>query len=186
MGSHSNVALRIRAQSQTASLSKWISTAIIITMRKYGLYVLFALISSLTIVGFFQNPQIDRKQLREMLVQMGYEVTDIVKDAGKEKYSTTFVRDGLNIPVGYEISPSNSYIWLTVNLGEAPPEASTKSYALLKQNAKVQPCFFYITESGRMMFAMAVENRGVTPVILRARSESISENVGKTKEVWQK
>ena len=155
-------------------------------MRKYGIFVLFALFGSLTALGFFQNPQIDRKQLRDMLVQMGYEVNDIVKDAGKEKFSVTFVRDGLNIPVGYEISPSNSYIWLTVNLGEAPTEASTKNYALLKQNAKIQPTFFYITDSGRMMAALPVENRGVTPAVLRARSESIGENVGKTKDVWQK
>ena len=155
-------------------------------MRKVGILAIISLASSFAVMGFFQNPQIDRKQLRDMLVQMGYEVSDIVKDAGKEKYSVTFVRDSLNIPIGYEISPSNSYIWLTVNLGEAPPEASTKNYALLKQNAKIQPSFFYVTDSGRMMLALAVENRGVTPAILRARSESVGENVGKTKEIWQK
>jgi len=155
-------------------------------MRKFGFFGLFLLFGALVSLGFFQNPQLDRKQLREMLVQMGYEVSDIVKDAGKEKYSVTFVRDGLNIPVGYEISPSNSYIWLTVNLGDAPVDSSSKNFALLKQNAKIQPSFFYITDSGRLMAALAVENRSVTPVILRARSESLSENVGKTKDVWQK
>jgi len=133
-----------------------------------------------------QVDKIDRKQLRDMLVQLGYEVSDIVKDEGKEKYSVTFVKDGLNIPVGFEISPSNSYIWLTVNLGDAPPEASTKNYALLKQNAKVQPTFFYVTDSGRMMCALAVENRGVTNALLRQRADSVSDNVGKTKDTWQK
>lgn len=137
-------------------------------------------------VGFVQSQAIDRKQLRDMLVQLGYEVTDVVKDAGKEKYSAKFSNDGLDIPVGYEISPSGSYVWLTVNLGEAPTTATQKSFDLLKQNAKVQPTFFYITESGRLMAALAVENRGITNAILKTRSETIAANVGKTKDVWQK
>lgn len=155
-------------------------------MRKYGLLGALAILSSLFIFGFNQSPAIDRKQLREMLVQLGYEVSDIVKDAGKEKYSAKFSKDGLDIPVGYEISPSGSYVWLTVNLGDAPTEGAAKNFALLKQNSKVQPTFFYITDSGRLMAALAVENRGITNAILKTRSESISDNVGKTKDVWQK
>lgn len=155
-------------------------------MRKYGLIGALAILSSLFLLGFNQSASIDRKQLREMLVQLGYEVSDIVKDAGKEKYSAKFSKDGLDIPVGYEISPSGSYIWLTVNLGDAPTESSAKSFALLKQNSKVQPTFFYITDSGRLMAALAVENRGITNAILKTRSETISDNVGKTKDVWQK
>ena len=144
-------------------------------------------VASLALYGFarYQNAQVDRKQLREMLVQLGYEVQDILKDEGKQKYSSKFTRDGLDIPIGYEISPSNTYIWLTVNLGTAPTEGSAKTLALLKQNSKVQPTFFYITDSGRLMAALPVENRAVTNAVLRARSESLAENVGKTKEVWQ-
>jgi hypothetical protein len=156
------------------------------SMRKFGIYGLVLLLaSSVALMGFLQNPQTDRKQLREMLVGMGYEVTDIVKDAGKEKYSVKFTREALDIPVGYEISPSNSYVWLTVNLGNAPTESASKNFALLKQNAKIQPSFFYVTESGRLMMALAVENRGITPQVLRTRSETIADNVGKTKDVWQ-
>lgn len=155
-------------------------------MRKYGFIGLLLLLSSVFLFGFVQNSQLDRKQLRDMLVGMGYEVSDIVKDAGKEKYSVKFTKEELDIPVGYEISPSNSYIWLTVNLGEAPAEGSAVNSALLKENAKVQPTFFYITSSGRLMAALAIENRGVTPAILRLRSDTVSDNVGKSKAVWQK
>lgn len=155
-------------------------------MRKYGFIGLLVLLSSLFLLGFVQNSQIDRKQLRDTLTQLGYEVTDIVKDAGKEKYSVKFTNNGLDIPVGFEISPSNSYIWLTVNLGEAPTESSPKNLALLKENAKVQPTFFYITGSGRLMAALPVENRGVTNAVLKTRAEAIADNVGKTKETWQK
>lgn len=155
-------------------------------MRKYGIIGLLALLSSLFLLGFNQSETIDRKQLRDMLVQLGYEVSDIVKDAGKEKYSVKFTKYGLDIPVGYEISPSGSYIWLTVNLGEAPAESAAKNLALLKQNSKIQPTFFYVTDSGRLMAALPVENRGVTNAVLRLRSDSVSDNVGKTKEIWQK
>lgn len=159
-------------------------------MRRFGGFALGALLfGSAAIFGFGggQAPMaIDRKQLRSMLEQLGYDVKDIVKDAGKEKYSSTFTRDGLDIPIGYEISPSESYIWLTVNLGDAPDAASASNNALLKQNSKIQPSFFYITDSGRLMAALAVENRGVTNALIRLRSESLAANVGKTKEIWQK
>lgn len=159
-------------------------------MRKLNAWGLsLILLTTLALFGFAgyqSSQQIDRKQLREMLVELGYEVTDIVKDAGKEKYSVTLKTTELNIPVGLEISPSNGYVWLTVNLGAAPTEGSTKTLDLLKQNSKVQPTFFYVTDSGRLMAATAVDNRGVTNAILRTRIETIVENVGKTKDVWQK
>lgn len=149
--------------------------------------VLVVVLSVFVLTGFMtsQSDQITRPKLKEMLVELGYEVSDVVKDAGKEKYAVTFVKSELNIPLGFEISPSNSYVWLTVNLGEAPKTASEKCLTLLKQNGKVQPTFFYITESGRLMAALAVENRGLTNAILRTRAETITDNVGKTKEFWQ-
>jgi hypothetical protein len=139
-------------------------------------------------LGFAANQaqQIDRKQLRDMLVQLGYDVKDLVTDPGKEKYTVTFSKDGLDIPVGYEISPSGSYVWLTVNLGDAPTSSSSKTLDLLKQNAKIQPTFFYVTDAGRLMAALAIENRGITNSILRLRSETVTDNVGKTKDTWQK
>jgi len=145
------------------------------------------LLGAITVAGIgpTQDVQITRAQLREMLVQLGYEVTDIVKDAGKEKFSTKFTKNDLTIPVGYEISPSNSYVWLTVNLGTGPAEGNAKCLTLLKQNSKIQPTFFYLTDSGLLMAALPVENRNITNAILRLRAETISDNVAKTKEFWQ-
>lgn len=154
-------------------------------VRFWGLIVLVVTITAIFGFAGTQDSQLTRAQLREMLVQLGYEVNDIVKDEGKEKYSVTFEKHGLNIPVGFEISPSNSYIWLTVNLGSAPTEGNAKTLALLKQNAKIQPTFFYITDSGRLMAALPVENRGVTNSVLKLRADTVSDNVGKTKEFWQ-
>lgn len=157
-------------------------------MRKLNFaHVLLVVLGALLLFGFvgMQDTQITRPKLREMLVELGYEVTDLVKDEGKEKVSVTFVRNGLNVPVGFEISPSNSYIWLTVNLGPAPAEGSAKCLNLLKQNSKIQPTFFYVTDSGNLMAAQAIENRAVTIGVLRLRAEFVADNIGKSKDAWQ-
>lgn len=160
-----------------------------LAMRKLSFtgLLLVVVVCAAVIMGFAssQDAQLTRPRLREMLVELGYEVTDIVKEEGKEKFSVKFTKNDLNIPVGFEISPSNTYIWLTVNLGDAPKEATTKCLNLLKQNGKIQPTFFYFTDSGRLMAALPVENRNVSNAILRLRAESVSDNVGKTKEFWQ-
>lgn len=157
-------------------------------MRALNSKYLFLLpIAAVTLAGFktMQDAPVTQTRLREMLVELGYEVTDLNKEVGKEKYSVKFEKAGFNIPVGFEISPSKNYIWLTVNLGPAPTEGNAKCLTLLKQNSKVQPCFFYITDSGTLMMAQAIENRGVTNAILRQRAEFVSDNVGKTQEFWK-
>lgn len=144
-------------------------------------------VAGLAVYGFraVQSGTIDRKQLRDMLVQLGYDVTDLVKDPGKEKYTVKMSRYDLDIPIGFELSSNNNYIWLTVNLGAAPAETAAKNYALLRQNAKVQPSQFYITEGKRLMLAMPIDNRGVTNATLRKATESVAEDVGSTKAIWQ-
>jgi hypothetical protein len=156
-------------------------------MRRFTT-LLVLVVSSLALFGFAslnQDEQMSRTKLRQVLVELGYSVDDIVKDAGKEKYSVKFTKYELDIPVGFEISPSNSYIWLTANLGDAPKEGEAKCFNLMKQNSKVQPTFFYITDSGRLMAALALENRNMSNALLRQRAEAFSDNVGKTKEFWQ-
>jgi hypothetical protein len=129
---------------------------------------------------------IDRKQLREKLVQLGYDIKDLVTDPGKEKYSTVVVRDGLDIPIAFELSGSAKYIWLTVNLGNAPAANLELNNTLLKQNSKIQPCLFYITDAGRLMMGLPLNNLGVTNAYLRERIEFIATNVGSTKLLWQR
>ncbi|HVL39251.1 MAG TPA: hypothetical protein VM328_07655 [Fimbriimonadaceae bacterium] len=156
-------------------------------MRKL---VLFAALFSLFLIiaGFArqQNAQLERKQLRSMLEQLGYELKDIVTTPGEEKVSFVLVRDELDIPIGAEISGNNAYIWYTVNLGEAQPDSSNKHALLLKENAKVQPSHFYISSRGLLMMGLAIENRNVTNAMLRQRAESIAANVAKTREIWEK
>jgi len=128
---------------------------------------------------------ITRAQLKEKLEQMGFTVKTISQEAGKEKYSIDHPGTGFNIPVGYEISPSTNFIWLTANLGKAENLTPEKSMEMIKENGKIQPCFFYITSTGLMMMGLGVENRGVTAAILRRHIDKFVADVSKTSAVWQ-
>jgi hypothetical protein len=146
------------------------------------------LVGTVSLSGFdrFQDCNaIDRKQLREILVQLGYDTKDLITDPGKEKYTVTLTRSGLDVPIGVEISGNNKYIWLTVNLGNGVADNSAKNFALLKQNGKTQPCHFYITESGKLMFGVPLENRGISNTILRERLETVASRVGETESIWK-
>jgi hypothetical protein len=156
-------------------------------MKRFGLLVLAVAIVVAALAGFTKQSgdQLTAPQLREILVQLGYEVTDLEKEQGKEKYSVNFSGSDLNIPMGFEVSPSGTYIWLTVNLGVAPDGASPKNLALLKENATVQPTQFYVTKKGRLMMGLALENRGLTNARLRDRADTLVKYVGQTKDTWQ-
>ena len=159
-------------------------------MRKTAAAAISVLIAASALVGFksYQDSQeqIDQKQLRTMLQELGYEVKDLVTDPGKEKYTVTITTGGLDIPVGYEISPSKNYIWLTVNLGAPFEDASPKNIALLKDNATIQPAFFYVTKSNLLMMGLPVDNRGLTNAIMRQRTDFIAGKAVSTQSSWKK
>lgn len=158
-------------------------------MSRWNLYgFLLLTLASLLVYGFAteQSQTLDPKGLRDMLVQLGYEVKDLNTEVGKEKYSSDFKTTNLNIPVGFEISPSKNYVWLTVHLGPMPTDSPSMPLELLKQNAKLQPTFFYVTSKDNLMAALPVENRGITNAVLKQRVESLVNNVDTSRTVWQK
>ena len=140
----------------------------------------------LCITGKAQNCEvITRAQLKERLEQMGFEVKTINDKPGEEKYAVNHPGSGFNVPVGYELSPSTNFIWLTVNLGIADTTNTTKSMRLMKENANIQPSFFYITAKANLMTAVGLENRGVTTAILRRHIDKLVADVSKTAPIWQ-
>jgi hypothetical protein len=141
----------------------------------------------LTVSGKAQGcEQLTAQRLKEMLVQLGYEVQDITTTPGSEKYTVTNKTTALNVPVGYELSPSKNFLWLTVNLGTPRADSSVMNAALLRENTKIQPCQFYITSKGILMMGFALENRGLTNAILRKHSDKIIADVASTTALWQK
>ena len=138
------------------------------------------------ITGHAQNCDvITRVQLKEKLEQMGFAVKTINEKAGEEKYEVTHPGSGFSVPVGYEISASTNFIWLTTFLGKADTADAEKNLEILKENGNIQPSFFYITAKGNLMMAVAVENRGITAAILRRHIDKLVGDVSKTSALWQ-
>ena len=127
---------------------------------------------------------IKQTQLKELLVQLGYTQKELVSTPGKEKYEIKMVAGGLDVPMGLEISPSTNYIWLTVFLGKAPSDSS-KYFQFIKQNSKIQPVLFYVTDSGNLMMGLPVDNRGINNTLLKRYTEFIADKVASTKDIWQ-
>lgn len=155
--------------------------------QPFPLLILFFVSFFLSVSASAQdcNP-INQARLREILVQLGYTVKDLVTTPGKEKFEVKTTQGGLDVPIGYEISPSTKYVWLTVNLGPAPAETSILNSSFIKQNAKIQPSMFYVTEAGNLMIGLAVDNRGLDNALLRRYTDFITTKVVDTKAYWQK
>jgi hypothetical protein len=128
---------------------------------------------------------LNAQQLKNLLTQMGYTVKDLISDPGKEKYEVDLTSATLNVPIAYEFSPSKNFIWLTVNLGKPKGDTSVANANLLKRNTDIQPCQFYITASGALMLGLAIENRGLTPAIMRRHTDKVVSDVSSTATLWQ-
>ena len=128
---------------------------------------------------------INAGKLKELLTQLGHSTKDLVTTPGKEKYEVKVNSNGFDVPIGFEISPSTNYIWLTVFLGKASGDTAS-TYSLIKQNAKIQPAFFYITDSNNLMLGLPVDNRGLNTMHLKRYIDFIAGKVGTTKVYWNK
>lgn len=146
--------------------------------------------SLLTIAGitvlalpFQENSALDASGLRKMIVDLGYEVKDLNTEAGKEKYELTITTDDFTIPVAAEVSPSKNYVWFTVNLGDVVKDQK-RHLDLLKQNAIIQPNFFYVTSKELLIMGVPVDNRGINSVAAKRIITKLSNDVVETAKYW--
>lgn len=130
----------------------------------------------------FQETKLDHAKLKTLVSGLGYEV----KDLSESKLEFTVKTEGLNIPLGAEISPSGRYIWLTAFLGPSGPgtELDKVSGQLLRANGKVQPTFFYVTSKDNLMAAFATENRNVEASHLKLAIDKLSKDLDSTRDIW--
>ena len=130
-----------------------------------------------------QAEKLNAESLKKMAEGLGFELKTLNTETGKEKYEIPVKTATLNIPVGAEISSSTNYIWLTVNLG--PNSSAKKHEEMLKSNGSIQPCFFYVSSKGALMMAEPIDNRGITPAILKRCLDKLVADVDKTSTIWQ-
>lgn len=159
------------------------SSKMLITMKT--LPFLIGGVAALTPALFLQTDgKADVAGLKKMVENMGYETKMLNSEVGKEKFEFKITKGGFDVPIGAEVSASGNYIWFTVFLGEAGND-TLKHSNLLKENAKIQPNFFYITSKGSLMLGVATDNRGITPTVVKRITDKLSDDVGGTSKVWQ-
>ncbi len=135
------------------------------------------------LVGFSQSDQLDYPKLKTMLTNLGYTTKDIGTEVGKEKAQIDIKTEAFNIPMGAEISPSKNYVWITVNLGANP--TADQSKALLRQNATIQPSFFYLTKDEKLMLGHPIDNRSITPDVMKRIIDKLAKDVDSSAKDWQ-
>lgn len=129
-----------------------------------------------------QNEVLDHAGFKAMVENLGYTTKEIGTDEAK-KFEFTITKDGFNIPMAGEISPSKNYAWITVSFGVKEGE-SPKYREMLKANARVQPVFFYLTSKDYLMMGLAMDNRGINPTSLRRTIDKVSNDVVSTSDLW--
>lgn len=145
----------------------------------------FLILSLLALLGWQgTDGKLDDAGLKTMLTNLGYEV----KEPGTGTYEIPMAAAGLNIPTRIFIAKSQTKIWLSVALLQKDGvDKLTRDdlQKILEENVNIGPCHFMI-EGGWLKLKMAIDNRGVTPAILRSELGYIADRVGDSKAVWQK
>lgn len=146
--------------------------------------VLAFVVAPFALVGW-QTPdaKLDDVGLKAMLTGFGYEV----KEPGAGVYELKMEAAGLNIPTRVFIAKSKSKVWLSVALMQkdgVDKLTREELRTLLEKNVDVGPCHFMI-ESGWLKLKMVLDNRGITPVVLRSELDYLAARIGDSKAVWQ-
>lgn len=128
--------------------------------------------------------RLSAEELKTMLSNMGHELSQINKEPGKEKWTFTIKTKSFNVPMGAELSPSKQFIWLTVNLGALNDKHDAKE--LLRLSGRTQPTQVYLSSKDALMMAFPVDNRSITPAILKMRIEKLTSDVDTSSTVWNK
>jgi hypothetical protein len=150
-----------------------------------------ALFSLLAIAGLFaiqtEDKALSGAEVKAMLQNMGYETKDLNTEAGKEKVEFMVNKGGYDVWMASEVSPSKRFVWLTSFLGDASKITGFDSRApkILQKNFNIQPSQFYTTDKGNFYMAIAVDNRNVTPAVMKWRIEKLAEDVASSADLWK-
>lgn len=126
--------------------------------------------------------KLDDAALKSMLSGLGYEV----KEPGTTTYELALTAGGLNIPTRVFLSKSKTKVWLSVALmskEDVEKQSREQLLKLLQANVDVGPSHFMI-DNGMLKLKMAVDNRAITPAILRSELDYLTARVVETKALW--
>ena len=119
-----------------------------------------------------------------MLDGMGYEPKPLSKG-----FLIAVKRGTWTLNIQIVISSNSERIGMNANLGlvENPDSITAAQWkALLVSNGDIDPSAFYFDASLKKLYLHRVmDNRGMTPAILRAQIENFCANMMDTEELWK-
>jgi hypothetical protein len=123
---------------------------------------------------------ITKSNLKSTLENMGFET----KDLGADTYQIT-INQGSVVPMSVSLSTDESRIWLITFFGDRVLAnlASDKLVKLLQSNFNTGVSFFALN-GNKLEMLHPIENRNITPVLLRKEIESQARSVGNTTALW--
>jgi hypothetical protein len=123
---------------------------------------------------------ITKLNIKPTLENMGFET----KDLGNNIYEIV-TNQGTVVPMTVSLSTDESRIWLTSFFGDKDLAGYTadKLVKLLQSNWATGVSFFAL-DGNKLKMTRPVENRNVTPVLLRKEIESQARSVNNTQSLW--
>jgi len=132
------------------------------------------------------NERMDYAKLKEVLETMGYPVKEQKNTDGTPLYVLDFDEGGFHFIIDVNLSTDGSVIWLNAPLGNLPaakrPAGTLEK--LLKENMKRDPDHFDMYSDGYLDMARYVENRDVTPAVLRQAINEMCNDMRQTEALW--
>ncbi len=123
------------------------------------------------------------ESLRKMLDGMGYEPKPLSKG-----FLIAIKRDTWTMNIQLVISPNGEKIGMNSNLGmvENPDTVAAAQWkALIVANGDIDPSAFYFDATQKKLYLhRSLDNRGLTPAILRQQVENFCGNMVDTSALW--
>jgi hypothetical protein len=155
-------------------------------MRLRTLPAVFVFIISITVIPNRLMSQsssgaaLTKLNLKTTLENMGFET----KDLGASTYQIT-LNQGTVIPMSVSLSTDESRIWLiTFFTDKALTSYSADKLIKLLQSNWSTGVSFFVLNGNKLEMLHPVENRNITPILLRKEIESHARSVTNTETLW--
>jgi hypothetical protein len=131
-----------------------------------------------------QAEPITAPDLKKLVEGLGLQTKMLNEQVGREKFEFIIPKDGYDIPIAAELSSDRSTIWFVALLGPTPDDVN-RGYTILKENNRIRPNMFFISEKGDLMIGVGLDNRGVNAAVVRKATDSLALAVTTSAKVWQ-
>jgi hypothetical protein len=132
-------------------------------------------------------PPLTDAALLEMIQKMGYEAQIEKTDKGNI-YSLNIKRGTWTYIIDVSLSPSKTKLWLSGWLSELPPNEKIsvdKLLDLLEGSWTYGPAHFrYHKKFRQLNIGLCLDNREISPAVLREQLESFMETMKKSELLW--